>query len=183
MPEATAAPGGEQARPAWGFADLLSGVRIPLAAAFALLPGTPARVVVLALAAASDILDGRVARRYGPSRLGAFVDPVVDKLFMATAFGVVLAAGGLRWYEVLGVLARDIVATAAFVVTAVRRRPASIPARAGGKAVTIGQGLTLLGFLLGWEATRPLAWATAAVSFYAILDYYRAAPAERRPVG
>jgi phosphatidylglycerophosphate synthase len=151
--------------------------------AFVLLPDRTARIVIVLLAGASDIFDGRVARRFGPSRLGAFIDPVVDKLFMASAFGVVLVAGGLQWYEVVGVLLRDIVATAAFVVTAARRRPASIPARAGGKAVTIGQGLTLLGFLLGWAATRPLAWATAAVSLYAILDYYRAAPTERRPVG
>jgi len=45
------------------------------------------------------------------------LDPIADKLFVAIAFGVVLASGALTWYEVVGVLARDIIATAAFFIT------------------------------------------------------------------
>ena len=47
----------------------------------------------------------------------------------------------------------------------------------------MAQVATLLAFLLDAELLRPLAWATAAVSIYAIWDYYRVASAERRPVG
>jgi cardiolipin synthase len=181
--EASPSPGSEQARPRWGMADVLSALRIPLAVAFVLVPGRSSRVVILALAAASDLLDGWIARRLGPSRLGPFVDPVADKLFMVAAFGVVAVSGRLAWYEIAGLLLRDLVATVAFVVVTVRGRAASIPARAGGKAVTVAQVATLLAFLLDAELLRPLAWATAAVSLYAIWDYYRVAPAERRPVG
>ena len=40
-----------------------------------------------------------------------------------------------------------------------------------GAAIT----LTLLAFLAGSDLVRPLAWATAAISVYAIADYTRAA--------
>ena len=76
------------------------------------------------------------------------VDPVADKLFMATAFGVVAFSGKLELYEIAAVLLRDIVATIAFISTFVSQRPRSIPARPGGKAVTVAQVLTLLAFLL-----------------------------------
>src|SRR5712691_9239756 len=137
---------GEQDRRDWTIADLLSGVRIPLAVAFPLV-SNGWRFAVLATAAATDLLDGQLARRFGSSRFGAVIDPIADKLFMASAFGVVALSGRLEPYEIVGVLLRDIVATIAFVVTLVSKRPRAIPARAGGKAVTVAQVLTLGAFL------------------------------------
>lgn len=173
---------GEQGRAGWTTADLLSAVRIPLAAAFPFV-SNDARLVLLAAAAGSDLLDGQLARRFGGSSLGAVIDPVADKLFMASAFGVVALSGRLEWYEILGVLLRDLVATIAFVATFVSRRPRAIPARAGGKAVTVAQVLTLVAFLADSSYLRPLAWATSAVAIYAIWDYYRVADTDERRVG
>ena len=133
------------------------------------------------LAALTDAFDGYIARRFGmTSPLGAFLDPVADKFFMACAFAVVLLERALPPLEVLGVLARDLAAAIAFVTTVVLRRPASIPARLGGKAVTIGQLLTLLAFVTGSLLLRPLAWATAAVALVAIWDYVRVARVQKR---
>ena len=173
---------GEQGSRRWTIADLLSGSRIPLAVAF---PFAPARwrLVILAAAAATDLLDGQLARRFGSSAFGAFIDPVADKLFMASAFGVVAVSGRLEPYEIIGVLLRDIVATVAFITTMVSHRPRAIPARAGGKAVTVAQLLTLVAFLTESVHLRELAWATTAVAVYAIWDYYRVAPRAGRPVG
>lgn len=159
----------------WTVADLFTALRVPLAVAFLLVPHAGWRFAILAVAAASDLFDGFLARRFGSSRLGAFLDPVADKLFMACAFAVVLLSGALTWYEVVGVLARDLVATGAFLTVSIRRRPSAIPARAGGKAVTVGQCLTLLAFLAESALLRPLAWATGAVAIYAIWDYTRVA--------
>ena len=169
--------------PRWTAADVLTAVRLPLAVLFLLAEDVWARVTIVAVAAATDLLDGPIARRFGSSAFGAVLDPIADKLFMACAFGVVAFSGRLEWYEVAGVLVRDIVATVAFVVTAVSRRPSAIPARLGGKAVTVGQCLTLLAFLLDSSFLRPLAWATGAVGLYAIWDYSRVAGSEKRPVG
>lgn len=181
MPETSPRPGAEQESRAWTVADLLSVIRIPLAVAFPLVP-TDWRLGLLSTAAATDLLDGPLARRYGSSALGTVIDPIADKLFAASAFGVVAFSGRLELYEVLAVLLRDIVATVAFAATFLSRRPRAIPARAGGKAVTVGQMLTLLAFLLESSLLRPMAWATAGIGVYAIWDYYRAAPAAQRPV-
>jgi phosphatidylglycerophosphate synthase len=162
-------------------ADLFTVVRLPLAVVFPMVDN-PWRLVVLAVAGGSDLLDGFLARRIGSSRFGPVIDPVADKLFMASAFGTVLFSGELAWWELVGVLARDIAATAAFVVTALRGQVSAIPARAGGKAVTVLQIATLFAFVLESPLLRPLAWATAAVAMYAIWDYVRAARTSTRPV-
>ncbi len=154
-------------------ADAITLARIPMAVAFVLLPGLEIRLLLLVAAAATDFSDGWVARRFGASRIGAVLDPVADKLFMAAAFGVVLFSGALAWYEVVAVLIRDIVATVAVFVSVGAGRATAVPARLGGKAVTLLQLLTLLAFLLEAPQLRPLAWATAAVALYALCDYNR----------
>ena len=152
-------------------ADGITLLRIPLAILFPLVSSAPVRLVILALAAATDLGDGWVARRFGGSRLGAMLDPIADKLFVAVAFAVVWAAGALTWYEVMAVLARDIVATIAFVSTLASGNATAVPARPGGKAVTLLQMLTLIVFVLGLPHLQSLAWATGAVALYAIYDY------------
>lgn len=182
MPEGKVASGPEQAGPRFTAADGLTLVRLPLAVCFVVFSQLEIRVIALALAGLTDLLDGAVARRFGGSRLGGFLDPVTDKLFMAAAFGVVAVSGRLAWYEIGAVLARDAVAAIAFVVTAISGRPSAIPARLGGKAVTVCQMLTLLAFLADSPVLRQLAWATGAIALYAIWDYSRSAAVARRPL-
>jgi phosphatidylglycerophosphate synthase len=155
--------------------DALTALRLPLAGAFLALPGTIERIVILAVAALTDFVDGVWARRIGGSRVGAVLDPICDKVFMVAAFAVVYRSGVLTTLELLGVLLRDLVALVAFLATWALRRPTTLPARAGGKAVTVGQLLTLVAFLADSDLVRPLAWATAAIAVYAIADYSHAA--------
>ncbi|HET7599166.1 MAG TPA: CDP-alcohol phosphatidyltransferase family protein [Gemmatimonadales bacterium] len=179
MTQGTPALEGRQARRSWSVADVFSALRIPLAVAFPLADSAGARLAILGLAAGSDLADGYLARRFGGSSLGAVLDPVADKLFMVSAFAVVAVSRRLELLEVAGVLLRDIVATGAFIATALRRAPSAIPARFSGKAVTVAQLLTLLAFVLDSPLLRPFAWATAALGVYAVWDYARAAPRER----
>jgi cardiolipin synthase (CMP-forming) len=181
--EASPAPEPEQGRSGVTVADVLTVSRLPMALAFVLVPSSAARLAILAAAAATDLLDGFIARRIGSSRFGAFLDPVADKLFMVSAFGIVVLSGRLAPFEVLAVLLRDVVATIAFAATLVSGRPAAIPARVGGKAVTVGQILTLVAFLLDSPYLRPLAWATGAVGLYAIWDYQQVSGTRRRGLG
>ncbi len=167
---------GGQATPGGGVLsgpNLISLARLPLAVAFVLVPGVAVRLPVLAAAAASDLLDGWLARRLGPSRLGAVLDPVTDKVFMIAAFATLAASGALTPLEIAGVLLRDILAPIGYLAGVVLRRPFSVPARVGGKAVTAGQSLTLVAWLLDSRYLEPLAWATAAIALYAIADYGR----------
>lgn len=162
-------------KPLLGPADLLTLLRFPLAAVFPFAVQPLERLAIVALAAASDLGDGLVARLTGGSRWGPWLDPVADKVFMATAFITLAGHGVLHPLEITGVLARDIVAALSFAGTLILRRPVALPARAGGKAVTVCQVLTLVALIATSPLTRPLAWATAAVSVYAIWDYGRAA--------
>lgn len=162
-------------------ADVLTALRVPLAVLFPFLHQPAWQLGAVALAAASDFFDGILARRFGSSRAGAIVDPVADKLFMAAAFLTVAHRGSLHPLEILGVLGRDVVAVLGFVGSWLLRRPMALPARAGGKAVTVGQLLTLVASIAESPLVRPLAWATAAIGLYAIWDYGRAAARVRAP--
>ncbi len=183
MPEGMVGAGGRQGRigRVWTVANVLSLSRLPLAAVFAAVPDAGVRVAVLAAAAATDLLDGWTARRFGPSSLGAKVDPVTDKIFYLTAFAVLALSRALAPLEVLGVLLRDILTPVGYLASVVARRPFMTPARAGGKAVTVGQSMTLCAWLFGSSLLRPLAWATAAMALYALWDYGRLAVRRAEP--
>jgi CDP-diacylglycerol---glycerol-3-phosphate 3-phosphatidyltransferase len=159
----------------WGtWADVVTALRLPLAALFPFVHRPAWQLVIVCVAAASDFVDGILARRVGSSRVGAVLDPVADKVFAAAAFLTLAGRGLLTWYELVGVLLRDILAVLGFLGTWLLRRPVALPARAGGKAVTVAQILTLLAFIAGSPIARPLAWATAGIAVYATWDYGRA---------
>ena len=155
--------------------DFLTAARIPLAAAFVLFDGLGPRLLILAATGISDVVDGMWARRVGGSRVGAVLDPVCDKLFMAAAFWVVWRSAALGVFEILAALLRDIVAFLSLITVSIRGRPTALPARAGGKAVSIAQVLVLVAFVADSDLIRPLAWAAGAISLYAIADYSRVA--------
>ncbi|MGC3999146.1 MAG: CDP-alcohol phosphatidyltransferase family protein [Anaeromyxobacter sp.] len=105
-----AAPGGAEPSP-WNLANALTAARLVLAPVFLVLflQGDRLRALaVFALAAATDVLDGLVARALRQhTRLGAFLDPIADKLLAACALMALAATGRLpAWLPAL-VVARD----------------------------------------------------------------------------
>src|SRR5207247_10081788 len=103
-----------------------------------------------------------LARRFGGTRAGELLDPIADKLFAAVAFVTVARDTVLHPLEILGVLLRDIIAVLAFLGTWLRGRPVALPARAGGKWVTVLQLMTLVAWIAELPLLRPRAWAAAA---------------------
>ncbi len=82
----------------WNLPNTLTWLRIfaiPLVIVLFYLPYTwadPAAGLLFALAGITDSLDGYLARRMGQtSRLGAFLDPVADKLIVAVALVLLLS--------------------------------------------------------------------------------------------
>ncbi len=68
------------------------------------------------LAALTDFIDGRLARRAGPTRLGMILDPIADRL-MLSSVAVVLAIRGLLPVWAVGLLVgRDLLALLGGVV-------------------------------------------------------------------
>lgn len=89
--------------------NLLSLSRIPLAAAFPLSRGAPQLgVAVLALAGASDVLDGWSARRLQQhTELGQLIDPIADKVFMSTVVGTLVLEGRLPAWGIAALFTRE----------------------------------------------------------------------------
>src|SRR2546422_8336367 len=94
---------------------------------------------------------------------------------MAAAFLTVARSGLLHPLEIVAVLARDIVATLGYAGSWLLRRPTALPARAGGKVVTVLQLLTLAACITASPLARRLAWATAGGGVYAAWGYGPAA--------
>src|SRR5580692_2559232 len=101
----------------------------------------PAAGVGFALAGITDTLDGYFARKLGlTSRLGAFLDPVADKLIVAVAL-VLIVGGDARWFVVIMaivIIGREI------AVSALREWMAEIGARGRIKVSVLGKYKTIM---------------------------------------
>jgi len=151
----------------------------------------PAACAGFALAGITDSLDGYFARKWHQtSRLGAFLDPVADKLIVAAAL-VLIVSKDPRWYVVLMaivIIGREI------AVSALREWMAEIGARGKvavsgwGKIKTIVQivGLSMMLFrqdLLGlpiYPMGLALSMVATLLTLWSMALYLRAAWPELR---
>src|ERR687893_1400403 len=74
--------------------SLLRLFMVPIVVALLLGGADGLAAALFVLAALTDFLDGRIARRAGPTRLGLILDPVADRLLLSSV-AVVLAVRGL----------------------------------------------------------------------------------------
>ena len=95
--------------------------------------------VVIAL---TDNLDGKLARRWGTTRSGAFLDPLADKIVVLGVMFCLVAVDRYHWVPVAIVTVREV----AISVWRSRwaRRGVAIPARRSAKHKTLVQGVALL---------------------------------------
>jgi len=154
--------------------NLLSSSRFLLAVGFVMVQSTAVRVVLVALAAASDFLDGWVARRVqATSRWGALLDPIADRVFVLVAVGTFLFTGMLGTGAYFVLIMRDLATAVGFIVARIIPwlRPVVFKARMSGKVVTALQLATLAAVLVAPAAVSWLLWLVAAVSVVSIVDY------------
>lgn len=86
----------------------LSLLRAPLAFLF-LSESTLIRAIAVLCAMFTDCVDGYLARRYKyTSRLGAVLDPMMDKFFVFFVLGVFIFEGKLCSWQALLMISRDI---------------------------------------------------------------------------
>jgi len=101
----------------------------------------PAAGIGFALAGITDSLDGYYARKLGQtSRLGAFLDPVADKLIVAAAL-VLIVSRDPKWYlaiTAIVIIGREI------AVSALREWMAEIGARGRIKVSLLGKYKTIM---------------------------------------
>jgi cardiolipin synthase len=168
----------------WTWPNALSLVRLPLAVVFPLTQSAALRGTLVAVAAAADFLDGRIARHYQQSsRVGEVLDPVADKAFVGTALVTFMVEGSLRPVQVAILLARDVYCVLGWLVLMSREARPRVTSRPPGKLVTVLQLLTMVLLLAAPRAVNVVVLATAPVAAWAIVDYTRAALRALRRAG
>ncbi|QXI26638.1 CDP-diacylglycerol--glycerol-3-phosphate 3-phosphatidyltransferase [Pseudomonas vanderleydeniana] len=171
--------------------NLITVLRVVLIPIFILLFYLPyqwsymAASSVFAFAAATDWLDGYLARRLEQSTpFGAFLDPVADKLMVAVALVLLVQEHGNFWltFPAVVIIGREI------VVSALREWMAEIGARAQvavskmGKWKTAAQMLALVILLANpsdlsfWVVVGyALLMVAAGLTLWSMVQYLRAA--------
>ena len=115
-------------------------------------------LLVLVIAAVSDAVDGLLARTlHQKSALGAYLDPIADKLLLSSSFVVLAMEKKLPWWLTIMVLSRDvlmlIVAAVILLIQGYRPFPPSLL----GKATTFFEiGLVFFAVVQAGYPTEPI---------------------------
>jgi CDP-diacylglycerol--glycerol-3-phosphate 3-phosphatidyltransferase len=147
-------------------------------------------IVIFLFMAISDVVDGYMARRSGQiTRLGAFLDPVADKLLITSACLLLISKQGcvkgfpLPSLVVVLIISKDVVLTLGFVTlyfftSKIYTAPVFV-----GKVATTLQLSMVAGILLGPEFSsflpgwiwflKVLWWSAAGTAVLALIIYIR----------
>jgi cardiolipin synthase len=143
-------------------------------------------LAVFIAAAVTDFLDGYFARAWGQqSTLGKMLDPIADKLLVASSLLMLAAEDTIRGWSLLAavvILCREILVSGLREYLAELR--VSVPVTRLARWKTSGQ-LVAIGFLIAGEAGDAivpvtieiglfLLWVSAIVTLYTGWDYLRA---------
>ena len=126
----------------------------------------------------TDGLDGLIARLYDQrTTIGAYLDPIADKLLLTTSF-IVLAVLGIipSWLTVI-VIARDVIIVLGILILHLTSHKVEIKPIFFGKASTVAQIVTI-----AWALVTPFSvvmetifpaiiWATALLTGISGLQY------------
>ncbi len=137
---------------------LLRLVLVPVALVLLVGDRREAALAVLALLAATDWVDGFLARRLGQvTTLGKILDPVADKVAVAALVIFLAARGEVPVWGAIVVLARDVGILIGALALA---RTASDVPQAGrvGKATAVALAAMVLVHVADWQVAEPIAF-------------------------
>jgi cardiolipin synthase (CMP-forming) len=127
-------------------ANLATLARLALSPCIALAMARDRSLLALGLffiAGLTDIIDGGLARRFGWSTpLGAYLDPIADKVLLSTVFICLALWNALPWWFVGVVFGRDILILASSAVALAFTRLRKFPPTVWGKLSTFLQIVT-----------------------------------------
>ena len=113
---------------------------------------------------ATDLVDGKLARRHGATRSGAFLDPLADKVLVLGAFAVLVATDRVWWLPALLIAAREV--GMSWYRSWIGRRGVSVPANRMAKVKTWVQCVAIGLLLFPLTADRPV--VTGSVVWLAV---------------
>jgi CDP-diacylglycerol--glycerol-3-phosphate 3-phosphatidyltransferase len=129
-------------------------------------------LVLTALGALSDVVDGKVARWSGNAGgLGRFLDPYVDKVFILSLLIALVEAGRVSSVPVILIAFRDL--SVSFLRTVTALQGTVLEASQIAKFKTFLLFLSLLLILAGADVGDEVLWVAVAVSYISAYDYLR----------
>ncbi len=136
-------------------------------------------LLVFCLASLTDLLDGYIARVQGlQTRLGAFLDPVADKLLLTSGFVTLTWLKVIPFWITAVVVSRDVVLSIGVLVIHVAGGTVHPAPTWVGKMSTVFQMATVLAamasvyfHLVPAFVTTLLAWITAAFTITSGMQY------------
>jgi len=121
-------------------------------------------LILFAIAALSDALDGFLARRFGwQSELGAILDPIADKLLLATVFISLTVLGLVPLWLMAAALARDAIIVSGAAAYRVFIGPLTAQPSMVSKLNTLCQAAFVLVVVARAAFAEPPLWAEAAL--------------------
>ena len=137
---------------------------------------------VFAFAAATDWLDGYLARRLEQSTpFGAFLDPVADKLMVAVALVLLVQEHHNVWLTLPAavIIGREIVISALREWMAELGKSTSVAVSYVGKLKTTFQMVAITVLLLNWESLETIGYvlmvAAVILTLWSMMIYLKAA--------
>lgn len=137
--------------------------------------------LVFVLAGVSDAVDGFLAKRFKwETELGAYLDPLADKLLIVCIFVALGVTGKLPSWLVIAVVSRDLLIIIAVVLSWLLNHPTPMRPIVVSKANTVAQ-ILLAAMVLADEAfdlrlkgpVSVLIWVTGALTIASLIAYLR----------
>ncbi len=133
-------------------------------------------LVVFAVAAVTDALDGILARYLKQrTQLGQMLDPLADKVLLVTAYIGLLFATSLPYrpplWITVSILFRDIILLIGFFILHLAGKKIEVEPNKWGKVTTTCQMLLLCFVLLEWSLAVPIAYITAILTIASGIIY------------
>mgnify|MGYP003383387092 FL=1 len=140
-----------------------------------------AAFLAFVVAGISDAVDGFLAKRFGwETELGAYLDPIADKLLIVCVFIALGVTARLPSWLVIIVVSRDVLIVIAVLLSWLLNHPTPMKPLAVSKMNTVAQ-IVLAATVLADEAftlklggpVQVLAWLTAATTLASLVAYLR----------
>jgi cardiolipin synthase len=136
---------------------------------------------LVVIAGLSDAVDGFLAKRFGlETGLGAYLDPLADKLLIVSLYIALGVSKALPLWLVVAVVSRDILIVAAVLISGVFGQPLQMKPLTISKANTVAQivlAATVLaaeGFALQIDGIRTaLVWITGTLTVLSLAIYLK----------
>ena len=137
-------------------------------------------IAVFVVAGATDSIDGYLARKLdAESRFGAYMDPIIDKVFVGVIYLTLVWVEAIPWWLIVLVFGRDLMILAGAAVLLRFTGERDFPPTRSGKLATFFHLVTMVSVMVaratgfGWAAVfaRVAMYTAAGATIWSGIEY------------